>query len=76
MFRRLTSRAPVARELAILRTALHEQRAAYSEDAARAQQTATIGDRASAANLDVVEVAAWTMVISMLMNFDEVVRQR
>ena len=76
VFRRLTSRAPVARELAILRTALHEQRAAYSEDAARAQQTATIGDRASAANLDVVEVAAWTMVISMLMNFDEVVRQR
>jgi hypothetical protein len=24
----------------------------------------------------VVEVAAWTMVISMLMNFDEVVRMR
>jgi hypothetical protein len=76
VFQRLTSRVPLERELAILRTALHEQRDAYREDAARAQQTATIGDRKPAADVDVVEVAAWTMVISMLMNFDEVVRQR
>ena len=76
IFSRLTSRAAVAQELAILEAALVEQRELYGADVERAKQTASIGDRKPAADLDVVEVAAWTMVISMLMNFDEVVRQR
>ncbi|MFT4512641.1 MAG: hypothetical protein ACI89X_003089 [Planctomycetota bacterium] len=76
VFRRLTSRVVTARELEILTAALREQREAYRLDPKRAQQTATIGDRKPAADVDVVEVAAWTMVISMLMNFDEVVRMR
>ncbi|MFT7536223.1 MAG: hypothetical protein ACI85K_002177 [Hyphomicrobiaceae bacterium] len=76
VFRRLTSRAVTERELQILTSALQEQREAYRLDPKRAQQTATIGDRKPAVDVDVVEVAAWTMVISMLMNFDEVVRMR
>ena len=33
-------------------------------------------DEEDVEDVDVVDVAAWTMVISMLMNFDEVVRMR
>jgi hypothetical protein len=76
VFRRLTSRAATADELQILTLALQEQRESYRADPQRAQQTATIGDRKPAADVDVVEVASWTMVISMLLNFDEVVRLR
>jgi len=76
VFRRLTSRAATAAELKILMVALQEQRQSYRRDPDRAQQTATIGDHKPAVDVDVVDVAAWTMVISMLMNFDEVVRMR
>lgn len=76
VFSRLTSRAADAQELAILNAALVEQRELYGADIERAKQTAAIGDREPVADIDVVEVAAWTIVISMLMNFDEVVRQR
>jgi hypothetical protein len=72
----LTSRAATAAELKILMVALQEQRQSYRRDPDRAQQTATIGDHKPAVDVDVVDVAAWTMVISMLMNFDEVVRMR
>lgn len=76
VFARLTSRAPSQRERSILASALSEQRDAYRSDPERAKKTAAIGDRKPAEGLDVVEVAAWTMVISLLMNFDEVVRMR
>lgn len=76
VFRRLTSRAATEQELQILQQALREQRAQYRDDPERARKTAAIGDRKPAEGLDVVEVAAWTMVISMLMNFDEAVRMR
>ena len=76
VFRRLTSRDVKPRELQILLAALQEQRDVYRADPKRAQLTASVGDRKPAADVDVVEVAAWTMVISMLMNFDEVVRMR
>jgi len=76
VFTRLTGRAPKDAELAILAKALVEQRELYGADKERAKQTATIGDRPPKKGGDVVEVAAWTMVISLLMNFDDVVRLR
>jgi hypothetical protein len=76
VFRRLTSREPEARELVIVRTALQEQRAGYRADPASAEALAGIGAKPQVADLDRVEVAAWTVVISTLMNFDEVVRLR
>lgn len=76
VFRRLTSRAPEARELAIVRTALQEQRTGYRADPAAAEALAKIGAKPQVAELGRVEVAAWTVVISTLMNFDEVVRLR
>lgn len=76
VFTRLTGRTPKAAERSILTRALAEQRALYGANLDRAKQTATIGDRPPKKGSDVVEVAAWTMVISLLMNFDEVVRLR
>jgi len=76
VFERLVGRTPQQRELQILTRALAEQRGAYRDAEGRARKTASVGDRAPKDGLDVVEVAAWTMVISMLMNFDEVVRLR
>ena len=76
VFVRLTGRGPEPRESKILNMALSGQRDAYRGAEDRAHKTATIGDRKAKPGLDVTEVAAWTMVISMLMNFDEVVRLR
>jgi hypothetical protein len=76
VFLRLTGRTAEQRESRILEQALAEQRDAYRDAKDRAQKTASIGDRPPRQGLDACEVAAWTMVISMLMNFDEVVRLR
>jgi hypothetical protein len=76
VFKRLAGRSPGPRESAILSRALADQRGAYRGAEGRARKVAAIGDRTPREDLDVVEVAAWTMVISMLMNFDEVVRLR
>lgn len=76
VFLRLTGRTAEQRESRILERALAEQRDAYRDAKDRAQKTASIGDRPPRQGLDACEVAAWTMVISMLMNFDEVVRLR
>jgi len=75
-FRRLASRRPTAREQEILSAALAEQRAAYRAAPAAAADLAKVGSHPQAPDLDRVEVAAWTMVLSAIMNFDEVVRLR
>ena len=75
-FRRLASRRPTAREQEILSAALVEQRAAYRAAPEAADALAKVGSHPQAPDLDRVEVAAWTMVLSTMMNFDEVVRLR
>ena len=56
--------------------ALVEQRAAYRAAPEAAEALAKVGSHPQAPDLDRVEVAAWTMVLSTMMNFDEVVRLR
>ncbi len=75
-FRRATSRRPSARELAVLRRSLLDERSAFRADPSAADALAAVGDAPQAADVDRVEVAAWTMVLSTLLNFDEVVRLR
>ena len=75
-FRRLASRRPTAREQKILSAALVEQRAAYRAAPEAAEALAKVGSHPQTPDLDRVEVAAWTMVLSTMINFDEVVRLR
>ena len=56
--------------------ALAEQRAAYRAAPEAAEALAKVGSHPQVPDLDRVEVAAWTMVLSTMMNFDEVVRLR
>ena len=76
VFRRMTSRAPSPRERRILGAALAEQRQAYRAAPAAAAALCKVGSRPQTPDLDDAEVAAWTIVISTVMNFDEVVRLR
>jgi hypothetical protein len=75
-FRRLTSRRPDERELAIL-TRLHaEQLAYFAEDASRAEAYLRTGEAAMVPALSAVEVAAAASVINTLIGYDECIVKR
>jgi len=75
-FRRVTSRTPTATERAHLTTlyAAERERLAARPTAAAALRRA--GQRALDARLDPIEVAAWTVVTSTILNLDEAVHTR
>ena len=75
-WRLLTSRSPRPRELATTRALYEAQRASYAKAPAAARALAATGDSATARGLDAVEVAAWTVVASTIMNTDEAVNKR
>jgi hypothetical protein len=69
-FRRCTGRAPEPAELARLESALHGFLERYRELPADASELAGIGESPRAEGLDPVEVAAWTLVASAILNLD------
>jgi hypothetical protein len=71
-FRVLTARAPTARERALLLGRLEKLRGQFGADPAAALQLASVGEAARPESLDPVEHAAWTAMVSLLMNLDEV----
>ncbi|HTV00086.1 MAG TPA: DUF1553 domain-containing protein, partial [Luteitalea sp.] len=75
-WRLLTSRAPGATELATTKTLYETQRAAFAKDVKAARALAASGDKPPARGLDAVDVAAWTVVASTIMNTDEAVNKR
>jgi hypothetical protein len=70
MFRRCTSQAPEADELAALAQALADFRARYANDEASAKQLIEVGESPTEMGLDARELAAWTLLGSALLNLD------
>jgi mono/diheme cytochrome c family protein len=70
-FRLATARRPGAAELKVLSELLEAQRAAFRADPAAAAAYLAVGDYRAPADLDPVELAAWSTVASLLLNLDE-----
>lgn len=70
MFRRCAVRAPQAEELDKLEAALARFRQRYAAAPGDAQALVEVGEAPVAANHAAVELAAWTMVASSLLNID------
>ncbi len=75
-YRLLTSRAPRPTELAAVRSLYVKERAGFAGDVRAAKALATSGQSPVARALDPVDVAAWTVVASTIMNTDEAVTKR
>jgi hypothetical protein len=72
-FRLCTSRLPSESELASLQQVLDGQRAELELDPEAAAQLLEVGEQPVQSDLPTIEVAAWTMVASMLINLHETV---
>jgi hypothetical protein len=72
-FRLATARFPSVEEHTVLLRVLHEQRAHYQERPEAAQALLSNGDSPTNFTLDPVELAAWTMLSSTLLNLDETI---
>ena len=72
---RVLSRVLSDAELTLLLAELEELEAAYRAAPAAADELVHSGDSEPAADLDVVELAAWTLVASTLLNLDEALTQ-
>ncbi len=70
-FQALISRKPRPAELDVLKDLLAKEWAFFKENKEKATDLLTIGEYKRDEKLDVVEVAAYTVVVSMIMNFDE-----
>jgi hypothetical protein len=70
-FRLATARRPTARELAVLKDVLDRQRAIFHADGEAAARLLAVGEAPRNEQLDAVELAAWTMLASAILNLDE-----
>ena len=70
-FRALTARAPDETERAILARLFDEQRSIFAAGAGLAEQLLSVGESPRDDSLPPVDVAAMTMVVNAIMNFDE-----
>lgn len=72
-FRTATGRQPTPNELATLGKVLHKIHARYQADPAGASKLIHVGDSPPDAALNPVELAAYTGVMNLILNLDEVV---
>jgi hypothetical protein len=72
-FQLLTARAPTAEELQILQRAYNTNFARFQKDPKAAESLLKQGESPLNEKLDKPELAAWTMLSSILLNLDEVV---
>jgi mono/diheme cytochrome c family protein len=72
-FRMATARRPTAEEAKILLAALERLTQQFRDDAEGAKKLLAIGESPAAEKLDAVELAAYTGVMNMLLNLDEVI---
>ncbi|MEM9657090.1 MAG: DUF1553 domain-containing protein, partial [Planctomycetota bacterium] len=75
-FRRLAGRQPDAREMEILISLLHEERAHYAADVDAAAEFVGLGESEPVESLDVKELAAMTAVCQAILNLDATVWKR
>jgi hypothetical protein len=72
-FRLATARHPSAKEIDILRQVLAKQLAKFQDDEKAALQLLSVGEAARDKRFAPAELAAWTMVASVILNLDETV---
>jgi hypothetical protein len=72
-FRLCVARAPSAKELNYLLALYRENLEKYKNDAAAAKALATSGLSAPPKEMDLAELAAWTIVANVLLNLDETI---
>jgi hypothetical protein len=72
-FRLVTSRAPDEGECAILMQNLAAQRVAFRANEEAAKKAISVGESPAPSDVSATELAAYTMVASVLLNLDEVV---
>jgi hypothetical protein len=70
-FRLVTARTPRDTELAVLAETLAQGRTQYAADPAAAGKVATVGESPAPGDVPAPELAAYTMVASLLLNLDE-----
>jgi hypothetical protein len=70
-YRTVLSRSPSAEETTLLLEFLDGQFAKYQAAPAAAKESITFGESASPAGIDEAELAAWTLVASLILNLDE-----
>lgn len=72
-FRSATARKPTMLESRVLRDLLTQQLARYRSDKKAASEFLKIGTLTADSKLDQAELAAWTMVMSAILNLDETI---
>ena len=72
-FRQATARKPSIQELDLLRGLLTQQTANFTVNRVAAEQLIEVGETPDDGKNDASELAAWTMVVSAILNLDEVV---
>jgi hypothetical protein len=70
-FRLVTARHPSSSEKAVLKEALQKYLAKYEKDAEAAKKLLAVGESPLNEKLNASELAAYTMVASLLLNLDE-----
>ncbi|AGA31165.1 DUF1553 domain-containing protein [Singulisphaera acidiphila] len=76
LFRLITGRRPVAREVAVLEQLLVEQRTLFGSDPQAAKALLAVGESKSDPAIDPVELAAATVLAEAVLNHDEAVLRR
>jgi len=72
-FRIITARLPVESEKSVLAAALARLRGQYTADKAAAEKLIAVGEKPRDPKLDAPELAAWTTLVSTMMNLDEAI---
>jgi hypothetical protein len=72
-FRSATARHPSPQERKQIATALARYRSHFARDPEAAASLQKVGEYRSSRGLETIEMAAWTMVFSLILNLDEVI---
>jgi hypothetical protein len=72
-FRQVLGRQPTSRQSQVLSQLFAEQLTRYQADRAAAEQLLAVGEAPRNTELDVAELAAWSIASSVLLNLDETV---
>ena len=72
-FRQATSRPPSTPELQVLRELFQQQLTRFQRDKKAASDLLKVGASACDPKLDAIELAAWTLVASTILNLDETI---
>ena len=72
-FRLAMSRKPSTQEMQVLLITLQQRLAHYQQDPAGAKSLISIGESARDDTIGEMDLAAWTSVMSLLLNLDEAI---